>query len=68
MFPHLEPTLSNLKPSGGLQPAWKGGLARNGNELDAKRGLDASGKVGQDISHTDRLVGPICKIVESNKA
>ena len=46
----------------------EGGLARNGNEFDAERGLDASGKVGQDISHTDRLVGPICKIVESNKA
>ena len=46
----------------------EGGLARNGNEFDAKRGLDAIGKVGQDISHTNRLVGPICKIVESNKA
>ena len=40
----------------------EGGLARNGNELDAKRGLDASGKVGQDIYHTDRLAAPICML------
>ena len=52
----------------GLATGMEGGLARNGNEFDAKRRLDASGKVGQDICHTDRLVRPICKIVESNKA
>ena len=39
-----------------------GGLAWNGNELDAKRELDASGRVGQDIYHTDRLFEPVCML------